>query len=64
MTVVQLLYSPVLAFYLYLGLKKLCSYVKNIMMNKMRKNHKLVLVTELIFCNNLKTNPVLLREPG
>ncbi len=32
-----------------------CSFVKNIM-NEMCKNHKLLWVTELIFCNNPKAD--------
>ncbi len=33
---------------------QLCSFVKIIMMNKMGKNHELLLVKKLIFCNNWK----------
>ncbi len=34
----------------------LFSFVKIVTMNKMCKNHELLLATELIFCNNPKTN--------
>lgn len=40
-------------------LHKLFSFVKIIIMNKICKSYKLLLVTELIFCNNLKTKVLL-----
>jgi len=35
---------------------KVCSFVKIIMMNKMSKNHKLLLAKEIVSCNYPKAN--------
>jgi len=57
---VSFVYSLTLDFYicrLYEGFKiQSCSFVKMILMNKTCKYHKLLLVSELIFCNTSKAN--------